>query len=99
MSLSAFIVLCLPLLCSVPTCIFWMHSYVIVLVVVLKTIKTVLHHAVRITLLCAEVLNTATANPCGTLLCAACLLLWLINPTLVTILLYEAMLPNLNSLP
>ena len=39
MFLSAFIVLCLPVLCSAATCIVVIHSYVIVLVVMLKTIK------------------------------------------------------------
>ena len=62
MSLSAFIVLCPPLLCSVATCIFLIHSYGIVLVVMLKTIKWVYSFAsVRAVLLYAEVQNQMCA--------------------------------------
>ena len=39
-ALSAFIVLCLPVLCSVTTWIFFLHSHVLILCVMLKTIKT-----------------------------------------------------------
>ena len=51
------------LLCSVATCIFLTHSYVIVLVVMLKTIKTSAFFciSVRFVLLYAEVLNQMCA--------------------------------------
>ena len=63
------------------------HSYVIVLVVMLKTIKILLHSFVSV-LLYAEVLNQKCyyePDPCGTLFCAVCLLLRLSNTLFATV--------------
>ena len=68
--MSAITVLCLPLLCSVATCTFLIHSYVTILVVTLKTLKTLL-------LLLTPVVDR--------LLCATCLLLRLSNTVFLII--------------
>ena len=60
--------------------------YMIVLVVLLKTIKTsAFLVSVRFVPLYAEVLNTAIANPCGTPLFAVHLLIQSSNPLMTLV--------------